>query len=77
MVSEAFYEFMMNYQESFFFSVVASKRPKRVNQGRGGAVAQLQAISEQITEKGKQRKRKDIPVDIPANSMAPVGRKTV
>jgi hypothetical protein len=52
---------------------VASTRPKRANQGRGGAVAQLQAISEQLTEKGRQKKRKDIPIDIPANAMAPSG----
>ena len=61
----------------FLFSV-ASKCPKRANQGRGGAVAQLQAISEQLTEKGKQTRkgRKQIPIDIPANAMAPaLGKK--
>lgn len=65
-----------NYYRMFLFAVT-SKRPKRTNQGRGGAVAQLQAISEQITDTGRQKKRKDIPLDIPANAMAPVSRKTV
>jgi len=65
-----------NYYRTFLFAVTG-RRPKRTNQGRGGALAQLQAISEQISDKGRPKKRNDIPLDIPANSMAPVGRKTV
>jgi hypothetical protein len=64
--------------EGVLFSV-ASQRPKRINQGRGGAVAQLQAISEQLTgtEKGRQKSHKNsILVDTPADAMAPVGRRT-
>jgi hypothetical protein len=62
-----------------FLFLVVTKRPKRVNQGQGGAIAQLKAISEQITEKGKPKKHKDIRVlmGIPANVMAPAGRNRV
>lgn len=61
------------------FISAANKRPKRLNRGQGGAIAQLQAISEQISEKKKQKKpgRKDILMDIPVNAMAPSGNKTV
>lgn len=60
-----------------FLFLVTNQRPKRVNQGQGGAIAQLQAISEQISEKGKQKKHKNIrvPMGIPANVMAPAGNK--
>ena len=64
--------------EVVLFSV-ASQRPRRINQGCGGAVAQLQAISEQLTDKGKQKGLKNsFLADTPANAMAPVkvGRKT-
>jgi hypothetical protein len=62
----------------FLFSV-ASKRPRRINRGQGGAIAQLEAISEQISENKRQKKpgRKDILTDIPVNVMAPSGDKTV
>jgi hypothetical protein len=61
----------------FLFSV--ANRPRRLNRGKGGAVAQLQAISDQISDKGKQKKHKDMLIGIPVNAMAPVGpsRKTV
>jgi hypothetical protein len=64
--------------ENVFLFLVINKRPKRVNQGQGGAIAQLQAISDQISEKGKPKKHKDrIPMGIPANAMASVGRNKV
>ena len=64
----------------FFLVPNNLKRPKRVNQGQGGAVAQLQEISEQITEKVRSKRpggRKDILMDIPVNAMAPSGSKRV
>lgn len=63
----------------FFFFAVANKRPKRANRGQGGVIAQLQTVSEQITEKKKQKRpgHKDILTDIPVNAMAPSGNKTV
>ena len=76
MVSTVLFLMTSNYYRTFLFAATGG-RPKRTNQGRGGALAQLQAISEQISDKGRQKKRKDIPLDIPANAMAPVGRKTV
>lgn len=74
-----FYGFAMSYLRSvLFFSVAglaANSRPKRSNQGQGGHLAQLQAISAQISGKGKQKKpgRNDILADIPVNAMAPSG----
>jgi hypothetical protein len=76
MVSNCFMN-LRQVTEIVQFSVTIQS-PKRINQGQGGAVAQLQAISEQLSEKGRQKSHKNtILVDIPANAMAPVGRRTV
>ena len=65
--------------ENVFPFSAANMRPKRLNRGQGGAISQLEAISEQISEKKKPKKpgRKEILANIPVNVMAPLGNKTV
>jgi hypothetical protein len=55
------------------------KRPFRSTRGKGGARAQLAAVAELIRpdlNQGTKRSRtKEIPMDVPANPMAPPAKK--
>jgi hypothetical protein len=50
-------------------------RPLRKNRGKGGAIAQLQAVAKIIcTDNPKKKKSTNILQDIPLNSMAPADK---
>lgn len=46
-------------------------RPLRSNRGKGGAIAQLQAVANIITDTTKKKKTTNALKDIPLNVMAP------
>ena len=50
-----------------------STRPLHLNRGKGGAIAQLQAVAKLIcTDTTKKKKNTNILQDVPLNAMAPV-----
>lgn len=54
-------------------------RPSRSNRGKGGAIAQLQAVSERIHVQRVKKPSNNVLRDVPINKMAPPekGRRTV
>jgi hypothetical protein len=46
-------------------------RPLRSNRGKGGAIAQLQAVSKLICTDATKKKKTNILQDVPLNAMAP------
>lgn len=48
-------------------------RPSRSNRGKGGAIAQLQAVSDRIHTQ-RVKKSKVVFRDVPINKMAPPGK---
>lgn len=63
----------------FFIEALPGQRPFRSTRGKGGAVAQLAAVAELIRPdlgQGTKRSRtKEIPMDVPANPMAPAKKR--
>ena len=56
-----------------------SIRPSRSNRGQGGAIAQLQAVSDRLHTQRAKKLRNNALKDVPINKMAPPekGRQTV
>jgi hypothetical protein len=54
-------------------------RPSRSNRGQGGAIAQLQAVSDRLHTQPAKKASNVILRDVPINAMAPPekGRRTV
>ena len=54
-------------------------RPSRSNRGKGGAIAQLQAVSDRLHEQRVKNPGNNVLQDVPINKMAPSekGRRTV